>query len=478
MLYNWASMGLTATEPFSLVVFGGSGHLAKMKLYPSLYVLALKNRLPKDYAVIGFARTEMSDAEFRALVEESIRTAFSEVTQKALTEFLDHVRYVSGEYDQQSSFEELRKQIERLEGKSSDWVRMMYLSVPPSVFSPILKNVCVAKIHDPKRAFRCIIEKPVGHDAASAEALIGELTGCFKEEDVFMLDHYLGKEAVRNIYYLRYANPILERLFKNTLIHHVEITAHESAGIENRAGYFEQAGALRDMLQSHLLLIMALLTMRLEGDEDFRFARLNALEQIYLPPAPDLRGIILQGQYEGYTKEEGVAKNSRVNTYCALQLLSRTSRWQGVPFFLRTGKRLNKKETRISVLFQEPHKVGPGATPNRLDIILQGEAGMRLYLQTKVGGTEPQFRSLLLEDPLVCYGDCLPEHALLLLEAIHGKQQWFLSHGEVRAAWRIIDPLQVHLSQPSTPLHLYTSGSNGPAEADAWIGKHGTQWMN
>jgi glucose-6-phosphate 1-dehydrogenase len=293
---------------------------------------------------------------------------------------------------------------------------------------------------------------------------------------------------VRNLYYLRFANPVLERLFKNTLIHHVEITASESLGLEGRAGYFDEAGTLRDYVQSHILAMASMLTMRLhEGTESLRESRRSALEQFYLPPAPDLNHVILQGQYgagkigneheEAYRAEGGVKEDSRTNTYIALKLMSRSSRWEGVPFYVRTGKRMSRRETRITLQFQETHPVGKGSYPNRLDIILQGEAGMRLHLQTKIGGTEPSFRPLVMEDPLVCYGDCLPEHGLLLLEAIHGHQEWFLSFPEVQSAWRLIDPLQTHLDNTQTPLHLYPAGSNGPQESDEWMKREGTQWF-
>ena len=186
--------------------------------------------------------------------------------------------------------------------------------------------------------------------------------------------------------------------------------------------------------------------------------------------------MILQGQYDGYATEDGVAPLSRTNTFIALKLMSRASRWEGIPFYLRTGKRCGRKVTRITVQFQETQHVNGGA-PNRLDIILQGEAGMRLYLQTKLGGTEPAFRPLVLEDPLVCVGDCLPEHGLLLLEAIHGKQQWFLGFEEIRAAWRLVDPLQAYLEQPSTALPIYPAGNAGPPAAAAWIAQDSVQWF-
>lgn len=474
---------LKVDAPFSLVIFGASGHLAKLKLYPALYVLALKKRLPKNYAVVGYARTAMDDASFRALVEASIRERMPAVTEKALQEFLTHVHYVQGAYDTDDGFVRLGAKLDALEqGLSEDAVRVAYLSIPPTVFSDVVERLCKGGVHKKGKPFRCIVEKPVGKDLVSAEGVWKTLTHCFAEEEIFLLDHYIGKEAVRNIYYLRLANPVLERVLKNTLIQNVEIVADEIAGLDGRAGYFEGIGMLRDWVQSHLLQIASLLTMRLKGEDELRPSRFNALSQFYLPPAATLDDIVLQGQYTatgdvpGYRNEDGVAGDSRTNTYVALKLMTRISRFEGVPFFFHCGKRLDKKETRISIRFQEPHAVGEGSSANRLDIILLGEAGMRLHLQTKVGGTEPRFRPLIMEDPLVCVGDCLPEHGLLILEAIRGKQQWFLTMDEVRAAWRLIDPLEAHLERPESPLALYPAGADRPKEADAWIAKQGHSW--
>jgi len=479
---------LSAPQPFSFILFGASGNLAKLKLYPALYTLALKKRFPKDYVIMGYARTEMNDDSFRTIVEESIRADMPEVTQKVLDEFLTHVHYHRGDYDSTPDFELLRERLKKMEKGWKSVVRLGYLSIPPSAFKDVLRNLIDGNIREDGVQLRCIVEKPVGHDLKSFEEIHDILVSCFKEDEVYLLDHYLGKEAARNIYYLRYANPVLERLFKNTLIQHIEITASETVGLEGRAGYFEAAGTLRDFIQSHLMLMGAMLTMRLREEGDaFRESRLNALQQFYLPPATNLNDMIVQGQYssgrigdeheKSYRQEEGISSDSRTNTYVALKLMSRISRWEGVPFFLRSGKRMDKRETRISIQFQESHPIGPGSTPNRLDIILQGEAGMRFHLQTKVGGTEPTFRPLVIEDPLVCYGDCLPEHGLLLLEAIHGKQQWFLTFEEVRTTWRLIDPLQAHLDTPSTPLHLYPAGTRGPKESDEWMALNGVKWF-
>jgi glucose-6-phosphate 1-dehydrogenase len=482
-------MLLTATQPFSLILFGASGHLAKLKLYPALYVLALKKRLPENYAIVGYARTEMNQEQFRALVEEAVKAQMIEVNKKVLSEFLSHIYYQAGQYDQVPDFKALAARLDELEKNWKNPVRLAYMSVPPTVFSSVIHNMCNGGVYNPTKAFRCIVEKPVGHDSKTFDILEKDLENCFKKEEVYLLDHYLGKEAVRNVYYLRFANPILERLFKNSLINHVEVTASEPMGLEGRAGYFDSSGTLRDMFQSHLLMIVSLLTMHIKDtDEGLRESRLNALKQLYLPPAADMHNIVLQGQYtagnaggemeRGYLEEEGIHKDSRTNTYACLKLQSKEARWQGVPFYLRSGKRLKKKETRISLQFQVPHAVGEGSTPNRLDIILQGEAGMRLFLQTKIGGLEPSFRPLIMEDPLVCMGDCLPEHGLLLLEAIHGRTHWYLQPEEVRTSWRLIDPVQSYLDNPATPLYHYPAGSNGPEEADAWIAHDGARWFN
>jgi glucose-6-phosphate 1-dehydrogenase len=478
---------LKTTHPFSLILFGASGHLARLKIYPALYILALKKRLPKNYAIVGFARSDMDDESFRALVSQSVRGDIPEVNEHVLDDFILHCHYCRGQYSKKVDFEKLTKRLLDLERidtdqaqkSRSEWVRLAYLSIPPSVFTDVLDNLCASGIHRNynKENFRCIIEKPVGNDIKSFEEIQQTLTTCFEEEEIYLLDHYLGKEAVRNVYYLRFANPILERIFKNTLIHHVEITAFEHEGLEGRAGYFDAVGAFRDMFQSHLMMIASLLTMRLQGEDSIKTSRFNALGQFYLPPATDLNETIIQAQCNAYLNEDGVSKKSRTNTFAALKIMSRTSRWDGVPFYLRSGKYMDKKLTRISVAFQEPHPVGKGAVPNRLDIILQGEAGMKLHLQTKLGGTTPSFRPLILEDPLVCVGDCLPEHGLLLLEAIHGKQTWFLSFDEVRSSWRLLDPLQAHLDKPKTPLHVYRARSDGPKESAEWIAKNSTNWM-
>ncbi len=476
---------LTAPHPFTFILFGASGNLAKLKLYPALFVLFQKKRLSDQFSIIGFARTGMDEMEFRSFVKESVRSSVPSSTEADLDAFASHVFYHTGDYGNLEDFQALHARIVEMEKKWQDPVRLAYLSIPPSVFVSVLHNLCESNIHD--GTFRCIVEKPVGHDSKSFGDIRKALTNCFREEEIYLLDHYLGKEAVRNVYYLRYANPILERILAHSLIHHVEITASESKGLEGRAGYFDVAGTLRDYFQNHMLLMAALLTMDLsEEDKMFGEHRLQAIRQFHLPPGKNLNDMILQGQYGagmvngemevGYREEEGIISTSRTNTFIAMKLMSKNKDWAGVPFFLKAGKRLQKRETRICIQFNDSHPAGKNAAPNRLDIILQGEAGMKVYLQTKVGGTEPKFRPLVLSDPLEVIGDVLPEHGLLILEALHGKKQWFMTFEEVAAAWKLMDPLQAHLDTESTPLTIYPAGVSNPREADEWIARHGAQW--
>ncbi len=482
---------ITAEHPFTFVLFGASGHLARQKIYPALFTLALKDRFPEHYAVIGYARTDMTEEGFRALVAEAIQKDMPGTSERELADFLTHVHYQRGQYDQLTDFQSLADRIATMEkqwGVGTEAVRLAYLSVPPQVFVSVIHKLCEGGVRAADRPFRVIVEKPVGHDLASFRTVEQQLIRCFREEEIYLLDHYLGKDAVRNVYYLRYANPVMAQLLTNAVVEHVEITAMESDGAGDRAGYFEGTGTFRDMFQSHLLLLASLLTMPLRHtEEEIKESRLSALRRLTIPEASSLGDVVLQGQYQagtvagqaalGYTAEKGVAATSRTNTYAALALETREPLWAGVPFFLRSGKRLTKKETRITLDFRDARGGAPHVENNRLDIILQGEAGLRMHLQTKMGGTEPLFRPLIMEDPLVCYGDCLPEHGLLLLEAIRGKKHWFLSFSEVLAAWELIDPLQAHLDKPETPLHPYAAGSRGPAAADTWIAARGCQWF-
>ena len=475
---------LAAKNDFSLVIFGASGHLAQLKIFPALYFMALKKRFPAHFAILGFARSDMDDASFRGHFAGAVKRHVEAVNDRVLDELLTHIYFERGQYDDEHSFVNLAKKLQEIEkGFHKDSVRLAYFSIPPTSFGAVAVNLCKAGINVAGKGFRAIVEKPLGGDYRSAKEIQKALVGCFPEEEIYLLDHYLGKEAARNIYYLRLINPIVERILKYTLVTNVQITASETAGLEGRAGYFEKVGTLRDMFQSHMLSLMALLTMQLGPREQLPKARLDALKNIYVPPAADLSDVIVQGQYEqssdhpAYRNEEGVSSDSRTPTYAALKLMTRVPRWQGTPFYLRSGKRLKAKETKIAFEFQNPYTTGYDTAPNRVEIILQGEAGMRIHLQTKMGGSEPAFRPLLLEDPLVCVGDCLDEHGLLLLEAVNGKRDWFLSFEEALTAWKLIDPLQAYIANAETPLTMYQRSSTGPKEVEEWMRKEGYEWI-
>jgi glucose-6-phosphate 1-dehydrogenase len=479
---------LQAKSDFSLIIFGASGHLAKLRIFPALYFMALKKRFPREFNIIGYARSAMDDAGFRTQFADAVKRNVEGVNERVLAELLAHVHYERGQYDDVAGFCSLAKRLNALEKNyGKDAVRVAYLSVPPPMFGSIARGLCEGGVHgtgEHGEHFRCIVEKPLGSEYRSAEDIQHQLLRCFQPEEIYLLDHYLGKEAARNIYYLRLVNPIVERVLKNTLITNVQITASESAGLEGRAGYFEAVGTLRDMFQSHMLELMALITMHLVERTQLKVARLEALKNIYVPPAANLSDVVVQGQYtagnghHSYREEEGVAADSRTPTFAALKLMTRVPRWQGTPFYLRSGKCLAAKETRISFTYQNAYAMPNVAVePNRLEIILQGEAGMRIYLQTKQGGSEPLFRPLVLEDPLVCVGDCMDEHGLLLLEAINGKRDWFLDFEEVMTSWKLIDPLQAYLEKSDTPLAFYPAGSTGPKELEEWMKKEGHNWI-
>lgn len=474
---------LEAHHDFSLIIFGASGHLAQIKIFPALYFLALKKRFPENFSIVGYARSEMSDMSFREHVANSVRTHVEGFNEDVLSDLLTHVHYQQGQYDDVENFKALAEHLDEIEeGYSDDSVRLAYFSIPPSFFGKVAENLCRGGIREDGRQFRAIVEKPLGNDEKSAHEIKKSLTGCFPQEEIYLLDHYLGKEAARNIYYLRLVNPIVERVLKHTLVTNAQITASESSGIEGRAGYFESVGTLRDMVQSHMLQLMALLTMQLVERKKLPQARLEALKNIYVPPTRNLSDIILQGQYEksekhrGYRDEEGVATDSKTPTFATLKLMTKARRWEGVPFYLRTGKRLKSKETKLSFEFKNPYAV-VDVPPSRMEIILQGEAGMRMHLHTKMGGSEPEFRPLVLEDPLVCVGDCLDEHGLLLLEAVNGKQDWFLNFEEVMTAWKIIDPLQSYLDRGESKLAMYPCDSNGPQQVWEWMRGEGFEWI-
>lgn len=456
---------------FSLVIFGASGSLAKLKIFPSLYELAFEGRMPKDFKIMGYGRTPMTDEEFRIFFEESVRKAHEFIDEKALSKVLKNLHYHSGQYDDSKDYRALKRELQKIE-KNKSRIRMAYFSVPPTAFDPILKNLGEVNFNTRLAPLRLIIEKPFGTNLSTAKKLKRRLNKHFKEEQYFLLDHYLGKEAVSNLLSLRYSNSILTTLMHSKYVENIQITAMESKDIEGRSNYFDHVGILRDMVQSHLLQILAYLTMLAPQEQNS--------EAIHKEKARILKSIrvnkksLVRGQYMGYRREKGIPKDSQTETYAALELTMKHPLWKGVPIYIRSGKALKTKWTSVVITFkprwaQREHGQLP---PNRLVIQLQPYEKIEFQLLTKLGGKTFDFHEMTTGRPIYCSGDCLSEHGRLFLDVVEGKKDLFLNFDEIFAAWKVIDPLQKTCDSKHRakcePIP-YKKGSLGPEDNFPWF---------
>lgn len=470
-----------AKAPFTLVIFGASGSLAKLKLFPALYELEKEKRMPADYAIVGYARTPMSAAAFRNFFAKAIRQHDKAVDEKALDRVLSHVHYFTGSYDELQSYQACLAELKKIE-KNPMRVRMAYFSVPPSAFPSIFKNLSAANWNTRKAPLRLIIEKPFGYDLRSAKNLKKDLQKNFKPEQIYLLDHYLGKEAVSNLLSLRYANSILTTLLHRDFVSNIQITAMEDKDIEGRANYFDNVGIIRDMVQSHLLQVLAYLTMfsPIKKTADaIHHEKARVLKSIRMQ---DLHSSMVRGQYQGYTKEKGIPSNSQTETYAALKFFLKHPLWKGVPIYIRSGKSLQKKWTAVVIEFKarRSQRENPELAPNRLVIQIQPTEKIEFHLLTKLGGKTFDFHDLTTGRPIYCSGDCLVEHGRLLLDVIAGNQALFLNFEEIFAAWRVIDPLQKTCElerRKQCELHPYKKGSLGPKAADELLEADGFEWF-
>jgi len=467
-----------AKNNFTFILFGASGSLAKLKIFPALYDLEKEKRMPKDYQIVGFARTPMTAESFRAFFADAIRTQEKNVDEKALSSLLEHVHYFTGNYDEEKSYRDFLRTLKTLE-KDPSRVRMAYFSVPPSAFTDIFENLAAVNFNTRKAPLRLVIEKPFGYDLASAKLLKKTLQKNFKPEQLYLLDHYLGKEAVSNLLSLRYANSILTSLFTKEYVSNIQITAMEDKDIEGRANYFDNVGIVRDMVQSHLLQVLAYLTMFAPRDKTpqaIHHEKARLLKSIVLGP-------VVRGQYDTYTKEKGIPKDSQTETYAAIKLALKHPLWKGVPIYIRSGKNLKQKWTAVVIEFKprRAQRETPGLPANRIVIQIQPYEKIEFHLLTKLGGKTFDFHDLTTGRPIYCSGDCLVEHGRLLLEVIEGNQALFLDFEEIFAAWRVIDPLQKACNikrEKHCELHLYKKGSFGPKAADGLIEEDGFTWFN
>jgi glucose-6-phosphate 1-dehydrogenase len=482
-------------HPTTLVIFGATGDLAHRKLLPAIYNLAHEGALPEGFNLIGISRSEMSDDDYRALARESITTySRRPPDEQVLEKLLERVRYVAGTFDEDSVFERLNGELGQFDEEAGiAFNRIFYLSTAPNFFALIVKKLGEHTLHKhPEADVRVVIEKPFGTRLTEARDLNRELLSVLHESQIFRIDHYLGKETVQNMLAFRFANGMFEPIWNRNFIDYVQITAAEDMGIGRRAGYYDGAGALRDLVQNHMLQLLSLLCMEppvtFDADEvrDEKVKVLHAVE----PPPPDavVRARYTAGMAEGkeavgYHEEEGVRDDSRTETYVELRLEVDNWRWAGVPIYLRTGKRLARKVTEIAVTLKPvPHLAfeaqgSVGVQPNQIILAMQPNEGVSISLGAKIPGTRMRIRPVNME---FLYGTSFlsqsPEaYERLILDAMRGDATLFTRNDEVEAQWRIIDPILEAWEKDDSPLPTYPAGTQGPEEAKAILAP-GHRW--
>lgn len=492
-----------AVQPCTLVILGGSGDLARRKLIPALYNLLLDGVLP-DVAVLGVGRKPLSDAAFRAAAREGIAAHSRQALDQAKwAEFEPRLFYATGEVEDAKTYQRIRARAETIEQEFKlPGNRVFYLAIPPTSIAAAAEGLHGAGlVHPPHpgRPFsRVIVEKPIGRDLASAREINEVLGRTFDESQVFRIDHYLGKETVQNLLVLRFANGIFEPLWNHKYIDHVDITVAEQQGVGSRAAYYEEAGALRDMVQNHILQLLSLVAMEPPWSLDpdvVRNARLEVLRSLRPVVGPLVNEYTVRGQYSagtmndrevpGYRREDGVKPDSTVETFVALKVFIDNWRWAGVPFYLRTGKRLAKRVTEIAVHFREIPPVlfnAPPSTPlepNVLALRIQPEEGFSLRINSKQPGSRVRIEPVAMDFRYGSeYGAASPEaYERLLLDVMAGDPTLFMRRDAVEAAWAwITGILEGWKEQGAKWLPEYAAGTWGPVEADRMVERDGRRW--
>ncbi|HMP74662.1 MAG TPA: glucose-6-phosphate dehydrogenase [Kiritimatiellia bacterium] len=497
-------------HPVTINILGASGDLTQRKLLPALFAMYVQGLLPAQFAVVGFARREYDDAAFREIAQEAIRK-FSRlpVRDEVLRSFCDHVFYHRGDIEQYESFRALHTRL--FDRRQFPPNHLHYLSIRPELFSPVLGHMKAAGlVHPPdgEHWTRVVIEKPFGTDLDSARALNRDVLHHLHETQVYRIDHFLGKETVQNILSFRFANAIFEPLFHSQYVDHIQITAAETVGMEGgRGAYYDASGALRDMVQNHLLQLMCLVTMEAPASltaDALRNEKVKVLQSIRPLKADELERAVVRAQYTagqngdravpGYREEDRIAPDSRTETYLAMRLFIDNWRWAGVPVYLRTGKRLARRVTEIVVQFKKPplqlfQTVEcdgdvcdlSGASPNQLVFRIQPDEGISLRFAAKRPVMQVQVENVAMD---FSYSETwqrqLPEaYERLLLDVLRGDSTLFTRSDEVEAAWRVVDPvLKTWRQRPEFPIAEYTAGGWGPAEADRLLVGSDQEWQN
>ncbi|RME86401.1 MAG: glucose-6-phosphate dehydrogenase [Caldilineae bacterium] len=487
-------------SPATLVIFGASGDLAYRKLVPALHTLSCVDLLPEDFVIVGAARSNLSHEQFRARMQEGVQK-FGRLSGDACgdwDEFASHLYYHRLTYDKADDYRDLARYLQELEDERGlPRNRLFYLSTPPTLYAPIVQHLGQAGLSQTQGEFtRVIVEKPFGTDLASARQLNQEIHQVFREDQVYRIDHYLGKETVQNIMVFRFANLIWEPIWNRRYIDHVQISVLETVDVGRRGGYYDQAGVLRDMFQNHLMQLLTLTAMEPPTAWDatlLRDEKVKVLRAVRPPQGNAIRTNTVRAQYRSqdgrgptYRKEPGVAPDSQTPTYAALELYIDNWRWQGVPFYLRSGKCLAKKMTEVVIQFKEvPHMLFDHdeqrpVAPNQLSFCLQPDEGFHLGFQTKVPGAGMRTRTV---DMTFHFAGTFGEKALpqayerLLLDALLGDASLFARADEIEYSWRIIDTiLQGWEGDDAPPLSFYEPGTWGPAAADVMLAASGRAW--
>ncbi|UCR89710.1 glucose-6-phosphate dehydrogenase [Mycetocola spongiae] len=485
--------------PSGLIIFGVTGDLSRKKLMPAVYDLANRGLLPPGFSLVGFARRDWEDQDFMQVVHDSVRDhARTEFREEVWNQLAQGIRFVPGEFGDDEAFDRLKQTIEKLDlERGTMGNHAFYLSIPPKAFPQVTEQLRRSGLADQTEGSwrRVVIEKPFGSDLKTARELNAVVESVFPPDSVFRIDHYLGKETVQNILALRFANQLFEPLWNAKYVDHVQITMAEDIGVGGRAGYYDGIGAARDVIQNHILQLLALTAMEEPNSfdaADLRAEKEKVLAAVRLPA--DLGTATARGQYAGgwqggeqvpgFLEEDGMNPESTTETYAAMRLDINTRRWAGVPFYLRSGKRLGRRVTEIAVvfkrapqyLFEESQTAELGE--NALVIRVQPDEGVTIRFGSKVPGAGMQVRDVTMD---FGYGHAFTEaspeaYERLILDVLLGDPPLFPRHEEVELSWKILDPIEEYWAAQGGPLDQYQPGSWGPASADDLLQRDGRNW--
>lgn len=489
--------------PCAIVIFGANGDLTKRKLIPALYRLAYERRLPPGFAIVGNSRTKMSDDDFRNKMREAVEE-FSEDTpfeETLWADFAEHLFYCAGDLQDPKMYESLARQLDELETqRKTEGNVLFYLSTQPSYYSVAIHQLGAAGMQEGHGWRRIVVEKPFGHDLTTARELNGQLQEVFPESSIYRIDHYLGKETVQNVLAFRFGNGIFEPLWNRRYINHVQITAAESIGVEGRGSYYQEAGALRDMIQNHLLQVMSTIAMEppvVFEPNTVRDERAKVLRSVRVPTPEQVPLVSVAGQYgparvgnedlPGFRQEQGVDAHSETDTYSAVTFYVDNWRWAGVPFYIRSGKRMPKRVTDIAIHFNAaPHSPfthagvdgGPAAQPNLLIIRIQPEEGISLRFLSKNPGEGMRLRPVSMDFNYgSSFGTRSPSaYETLLVDAMVGDATLYTRQDMVDASWAAVQPILDYRATHKGDFPNYEAGSWGPKAADDMLARNGHTW--